>query len=332
MKYFVKEPECKSSIVIHDFLPEIGIDNARDEIIQGLNCSSKYISPKFFYNREGSDLFEKITKLEEYYPTRSEKEILSNLISNFDFDFKNIDIIELGSGNASKISLIFNQLSTDILQTIDYFAVDIAKSVIEKSIEDITDVYHVSCTGIITDFYKNLKVLPGIKRRLFCFFGSTIGNFNPKETEIFLNQLGILMKSGDALLLGADMIKNISILELAYNDRKNITEAFNKNILNNVNMLLKSNFNLDDFEHIAFYNKDKSRIEMHLKALKDQKIISRYFSKIIEIKKGEKIHTENSYKFNENSLKQFGCLAGLKLENIFFDSQKRFSLSYYLKQ
>ncbi len=331
MNYSVKEPEKKGSIVIHNFLPEIGIDNARNEILEGLNASSKYISPKFFYNKLGSALFEEITKLDEYYPTRSEKEILSDLIGNLEFDFKNLDVIELGSGDASKISLVFEQLSPLILETINYYAIDIDQSAIEKSIEQITDEYNVNCTGIVTDFYHHLKLLPGNRNRLFCFFGGTIGNFSPKEAEIFLKQLGTLMKSGDALLLGADLIKEVSILELAYNDKEKITEAFNKNILNTVNTLLELNLDTDDFEHLAFYNVEKSRIEMHLKALKNLKVRSRYFSQTIEIKKGETIHTENSHKFNENQLKQFGSLAELTLENVFFDSQKRFSLSYYLK-
>jgi L-histidine N-alpha-methyltransferase len=331
MNYFVKEPEKKGSIVIHNFLPEIGIDNARTEIIEGLNSRSKYISPKFFYNKEGSALFEKITKLKEYYPTRSEKEILSDLIGNLEFDFKNLDIIELGSGDASKISLVFEQLSPHLLETINYYAIDIDQSAIEKSIEQITAEYDVNCTGIVTDFYHHLKLIPSNRRRLFCFFGGTIGNFSPQETEVFLKQLGSIMKSGDALLLGADLIKDISTLELAYNDKKKITEAFNKNILNTVNTLLSSTINAAEFEHIAFYNVDKSRIEMHLKALKNQTIRSKYILKTIEIKKGETIHTENSHKFNENHLKQFGSLAELTLESVFFDSQKHFSLAYYLK-
>ena len=331
MNYFVKEPEKKDSIVIHNFLPEIGIDNARNEIIEGLNAISKHISPKFFYNTEGSALFEEITKLEEYYPTRCEKEILSNLIGNLEFDFKNLDVIELGSGDASKISLIFEQLSPLILETINYYAIDIDQSAIENSIEQITDEYNVNCTGIVTDFYHHLKVLSRKRRQLFCFFGGTIGNFSPQEAEMFLQQLGTLMKTGDALLLGADLIKDVSTLELAYNDKNKITEAFNKNILNTVNTLSELNLDTDDFEHLAFYNVDKSRIEMHLKALKNLKVSSKYTSKTIEIKKGETIHTENSHKFNENHLKQFGSIAELTLENIFFDSQKRFSLAYYLK-
>lgn len=331
MNYAVKETEKYGSIVIHNFLPEIGIENARNEILEGLYASSKYISPKFFYNTEGSVLFEEITKLEEYYPTRSEKEILSDLIENLEFDFINVDVIELGSGDASKISLVFEQLPPVILETINYYAIDIDQSAIEKSIEQISDVYNVACTGIVTDFYHHLKLLPGNRRRLFCFFGGTIGNFSPDEAELFIKQLGTIMKRGDAFLLGADLIKDVSTLELAYNDKKKITDAFNKNILNTVNALLCTDLNTADFEHFAFYNVDKSRIEMHLKALKNISIRSKYFPQTIEIKKGETIHTENSHKLNENQLKQFGRLAKLTLENIFFDSLKRFSLAYYLK-
>ena len=331
MNYSVKEQKKTGSFEIHNFLPEIGIDNARNEILEGLIADSKYISPKFFYNKKGSALFEEITQLEEYYPTRCEKEILSSLISHINFKFNNLDVIELGSGDASKISLVFSQLSENILETIHYFAIDIDQGAIEKSIEQITDVFPVSCTGIVTDFYQHLKVLPRKNKRLFCFFGSTIGNFNPTESGIFLNQLADLMETGDALLLGADMIKDTAILELAYNDRNNITEAFNKNILHTVNTLLETNFNPDDFEHFAFYNTEAARIEMYLKASKNLEIRSKYTSQTIKIKKGEKIHTENSHKFSESKLKKMGLSAGLSLKNMFFDSQNRFSVSYFLK-
>lgn len=332
MDYKKQEDDLQESIKIHNLLPEIGIESIRQEIIDGLESESKQISPKYFYNAEGGALFEKITTLNEYYPTRCEKEILANLIRNLNVNFNNMDIIELGSGDASKISLIFNQLSANTLKTINYFAIDIDQSAIKKSIKQLTKLYNVNCTGIITDFYHKLEIPPSSNQRLFCFFGSTIGNFNPIEAETFIKQLGSIMKKGDALLLGADMIKDISVIERAYNDQQKVTEAFNKNILNTVNSFLETNFETSNFEHLAFYNTEKSRIEMHLKSLKDQEIKNKYASKTIKIKKGETIHTENSHKFNQKQLKHFGEIAKLSLDHIFSDPQGKFSLSYYVKK
>lgn len=331
MNYTDKETDLQKSIKIYNHLPQIGIESARQEILEGLHSEPKYISPKYFYNKEGGALFEKITTLEEYYPTRCEKEILSGLVNHLDVNFDNLDIIELGSGDASKISLILQQLSTVTLETINYFAIDIDQAAIKRSIEQITEAYHVNCTGIITDFYQHLEIAPSNRKRLFCFFGSTIGNFSPIEAETFIKQLGAIMRKGDALLLGADMIKDISVLEKAYNDKQMITAAFNRNILNKVNTMLESALETSDFKHIAFYNSDESRIEMHLKSLKDIEIRSKYASKCIKIKKGETIHTENSHKFNKIQLKQFAEIAELTLKNVFFDSLEYFSLSYYIK-
>ncbi len=331
MNYITQELGLQESLKIHNLLPQIGIESARQEILKGLRSEQKYISPKYFYNKEGGALFEKITQLEEYYPTRSEKEILSSLIGRLDIDFTNIDIIELGSGDASKISLILKQLSAPILDSINYFAIDIDQVAIEKSIAQITNLFNINCTGIVTDFYQHLEILPSNRKRLFCFFGSTIGNFSPSEAETFMKQLGTKMRKGDQLLLGADLVKDTLTLEQAYNDKQLVTAAFNKNILNTVNTLLDSNFDPSDFEHLAFYNSDKARIEMHLKSLKDLEIKTKYVTETIKIKKGETLHTENSHKFNKKHLKQFGEIAELNLKNIFFDTQRRFSLSYYLK-
>lgn len=332
MNFFEKDSHIKDSTIIYNKLPEIGIESARAEILEGLNSIPKYISPKFFYNEAGSTLFEEITKLEEYYPTRSEKEILSKLIPNLDIDFENIDIIELGSGDASKISLVLAQLSPSILESVNYYALDIDQSAIEKSIAHISDVYQINCTGIVTDFYHHLEISPSDRKRLFCFFGSTIGNFNPSDAEVFMKQLGALMKMGDCLLLGTDLIKDISVLEQAYNDKEKITDAFNKNILLNVNTLIESDFSPRDFDHIAFYNEAKSRIEMHLKSRRDLKVKSKYAPLSIKIKKGEAIHTENSHKFNIEQLTHFGNMADLVLEKILFDTNKYFGLTVYKKQ
>ena len=173
--------------------------------------------------------------------------------------------------------------------------------------------------------------MPKVSNRLFCFLGSTIGNFTTDEVEKFMTLLGEEMQEGDSLLMGMDMIKDISTIEKAYNDSRGITALFNKNILNVVNSLIGSNFNPDYFEHVAFYNKKVDRIEMHLKAQQNMVVAFNEIADIISFKKGETIHTENSHKFNNMSIETIGYWAGLNVQKIVDDDKKWFSLVHYKK-
>jgi L-histidine N-alpha-methyltransferase len=313
-------------------LPRIGADKVKDEILAGLRDFPKYISPKFFYNEEGSELFEQITKLEEYYPTRIEKKLISTISDNIPLDFYNLNIIELGSGDSSKISLLLNQIPEYVLPTITYFPVDISQSAIEKSEKLIAEKFStIHIHGIVADFIHQLNLIPKTEKRLFCFFGSTIGNLTIDEVKKFMTALGSEMQKGDGLLLGLDMIKDIAVLERAYNDSEQVTANFNKNILNVVNNLTGSNFNTREFEHLAFYNQEKRRIEMHLKAKTDMVITFNSDTEAIFIKKGECIHTENSHKFNIDSIENISVWADFHTEIIVVDKNEWFCLVYYKK-
>ena len=332
MNYTQEISVNKNNIELINYLPNIGISNVKEEILVGLRATPKYVSPKFFYDGKGSDLFEQITHLEEYYPTRTEKKIISSIGKDININFKNLNIIELGSGDSSKISLLFNQIPTEDLKTVNYFPVDISQSAIEKSASELIQQFSLNnITGIVVDFIHQLKLIPKPGKRLFCFFGSTIGNFNSQEAKAFMTLLGNTMQKGDSLLLGMDMVKDISVLEKAYNDKKGITAKFNKNILIVVNNLTDSNFTLSDFEHYAFYNIEKSRIEMHLRALKDVEISLPSGTEKIQINKGETIHTENSYKYNLHDIEMFGMWADIEIKNILTDENSWFNLVYYEK-
>lgn len=323
----------EKGVEIYDYIQEIGTDQAKMEILNGLYADQKFISPKYFYDKKGSLLFEEITRLKEYYPTRTEKSILSSIIDKMDFDLTDIDIVELGSGDASKISLIFNQIPKSVLSTINYVPVDISKDAIEKSADIINQRFKLkSIAGIITDFHQQLSMLPTGNRRLFCFLGSTIGNFNKDELIRFSRQLGSVMQSGDLLLLGTDLVKDISILEAAYNDEKGITEQFNKNILSVVNSLIGSDFNEEEFVHHAFYNSREKRIEMHLKAKSNQNVSLSGLSPKIYIAKGETIHTENSYKFTEEDISFICELSGLKVNRMFTDPDNWYNIVFAEKK
>ena len=317
---------------LENHLPSIGIEKVEDEILIGLRSYPKYISPKYFYDKKGSELFEEITKLDEYYPTRTEKSILSTIVSKLNLSFSDISIIELGSGDASKICLFIDQIHEEYLATIKYYPIDISQSAIEKSAEILSDEFPlISINGIVTDFIHQKNWVPKSNNRLFCFFGSTIGNMNISEIKEFLELLGSEMESGDSLLLGMDMVKDLDVLERAYNDERGITAEFNINILNVINNLVGTNFNSEEFEHLAFYNKENERIEMHLKAMNDMIITFNSGFNEIHIKKGETIHTENSHKFNEQSIENFGLWAGLRTEEIYTDDNRWFSLVHYKK-
>jgi L-histidine Nalpha-methyltransferase len=319
-------------IKITNYFSEIGKKNIRNEILNGLRNTHKQLSAKYFYDKKGSRLFEAITHLDEYYQTRSEKEILSGIVDKMDFNFVDSDIIELGSGDHSKITLLLNQLSDKELNSLRYLPVDISRSAVEKSCQNLHELFSdLSINGFIVDFMTQLSVLPKERKRLFCFFGGTIGNFSKRQAGEFIRNISGNMRPGDMFLLGFDRIKNIPIIENAYNDSKGITADFNKNILNTANTLAGLNFNPDDFDHLAFYNTSENRIEMHLKTLKNLEIISRFDDFRIYLSEGETIHTENSHKFNEQMIEAMAKAAGLKTQAILSDEKNYFGMACMVK-
>ncbi|MBC7126497.1 MAG: L-histidine N(alpha)-methyltransferase, partial [Bacteroidales bacterium] len=305
----------------------------REEIFKGLSTEKKYISSKFFYDGYGSELFEQITRLPEYYPTRTEKGIIQQLKLSFLKKYENLTIVEIGSGDYTKISLLLRNIPVDYLSTLVYIPIDISQSAIEKNAQNLVNLYpQVRVQGMVADFLMQLNFLPDSQNRLFCFFGSTIGNFSPPESRKLMKNISEALYPNEYLLVGFDNIKDVETLEKAYNDAQGVTAKFNLNILNAVNNISGTNFNTSDFKHFSFYNMLENRIEMHLEALKDLTISSIYFPKTIQIKKGERIHTENSYKFNTETIQQIAEQANLELKEIFTDENRWFSLALFRKK
>ncbi len=332
MNYTIAEVLVKRGFRIRNYLPDIGIEAARQEILAGLKANPKYISSKFFYDRHGSRLFENITGLEEYYPTRTEKKILSTIVEKLEIDFSGFSIVELGSGDHSKIRMFLGRIPEQQLASVRYIPVDISQSAIEQAAEKLSDEFPaLRIEGIIADFISQLHVVPKSGKRFFCFFGSTIGNLDTNGIRRFMNLMGRTMHKGDRLLLGLDMIKDIPSLEKAYNDSRHITAAFNKNILKVVNNLIDADFDPRSFDHLAFYNSPENRIEMHLKAKKDMEVNVHSNGEKILIRKGETIHTENSHKFGNHHIRLMGKWAGLRVQDIFSDENQWFSLVHYEK-
>jgi len=290
------------------------------------------ISCVFFYDDKGSKLFEEITKLPEYYLTRTEIPLIKEAALQINEKLRNVDIVEFGSGDSTKISILLDAVPEEFRDTICYVPFDVSIAAVEKSSNILLNNYpRIKIHGIVADFITQLDVIPKESKKVFCFLGSTIGNLSMEKAQQFLVNLSEIMRSGDLLLLGFDMVKSKEVLEKAYNDRQNVTERFNKNILNVVNSHIGTKFDSNTFEHIAFYNEELSRIEMHLKAVRDLEIFCPSSSSNILIKKGETIHTENSYKFTEENIKSLASGAGLEIQNIYTDKNKWFSLVQLIK-
>ncbi len=297
------------------------------EIFSGLMNTKKTISSRFFYDERGSYLFEDITALPEYYPTRTEIDILKANATEILGEFDQLDIIELGSGDSSKISILLDAIPKGKMNKISYIPIDISEAAIYKSADILSLKYpNMTIHGLLADFLKHLNQLPSENKRLICFFGSTLGNLSHSQVNEFIIDLKRHIRKGDVFLLGLDMVKDIRILHNAYNDNQCITEIFNKNILNVVNDIAGTDFETQDFAHHAFYNEKETRMEMHLIALYDRTISSDDFPEPITIKKGQSIHTENSRKFIVPDIHEIALVSGLRIEHIFTDKQQWFSL------
>jgi L-histidine N-alpha-methyltransferase len=304
------------------------------EICDGLLLKQKTISSRFFYDKKGSELFEKITKLPEYYPPQVEKELLEQIAPWLISNTKATDIIELGSGDCSKISILLDAIDKKQLQNYRYYPVDISESALKKATETLRKKYAgLTVKQFVANFIKHINGLPGTdSNRLLLFFGSTIGNLTRDQSLSFVKKIKNLMAPGDLFLIGFDRVKDKDVLEKAYNDTQGITAAFNLNILNVINKHIQSNFNANDFKHHAFYNENKNRIEMHLKAQKAMRIESRELSQEISFEKGETIHTENSHKFTKEQIKKIAIEAGLPIQKIYSDEKEWFSLVLFQKK
>lgn len=299
------------------------------DVLEGLQKIPKSLSPKYFYNKRGSELFDAICQQPEYYLTRIEE----NLFQQAVIDLKKIlpdpsCIIEFGSGNCEKIGYLLNQLPQ--IQTI--IPIDISKEFIQKTAQKLAENFpHLHIHPLAADFLK-LKSLPQHKdlrgKYPIVFFpGSTIGNFETDVCSEILKNIATLVYPSGGLLIGIDLIKDKAVLEMAYNDKKGVTAAFNLNVIQRINEELKGNVSLAVFKHYAFFNHEKSRIEMHLVCLEDY-VVS-IGNTLIPFKKGETIHTENSYKFELEDFIEKASKIGFTLRRSWVDPKEYFGLLYF---
>lgn len=271
------------------------------ELILSLTENTPSISSKFFYDEIGSHLFEIITLLEEYYPTRTEKWIMDTYQREIANAVGACDaLLDLGAGNCVKARQLFNSVKPR-----QYHALDISKEFLEAAVADLQKQFpHIEMYAHSIDLSPTVTFPHfGNSRKIFFFPGSSIGNYDPDKAVSFFRNLANQCNGNGGLLIGVDLVKDVETLELAYNDALGITAAFNLNALLNVNKLIGSNFNLANWEHYAFFNAPKSCIEMYLRALADLQVtIPSLGSKdsVLNFKAGDLIHTENSYKYTQD--------------------------------
>lgn len=301
-----------------------------EEIIRNLLQSPKSLPSKFFYDRCGSELFEKITQLNEYYLTDTEISILKgNLASITEAIGEKAVLVEPGSGSSKKTRLLLDHLRNPVA----YVPVEISEEYLTDVATDLQREYPSLLIKPVHADYTHAFELPPIERdyqRLVIFYpGSTIGNFDPEDARTFLKSLSTILEPGGGLLIGVDLQKDKGVLERAYNDDKGITAAFNKNILVRLNREVGTDFDPEAFRHIAFYNEEKNRIEMHLESLREQTV--HLNDHRFHFRKGETIHTENSYKY---SLESFQRLVKdiYRVEQVWTDDRQYFSLQFLAKK
>jgi L-histidine N-alpha-methyltransferase len=323
-------------LLIHNSEKFILNNDFAKEVEKGLKDKKKHVSPKFFYDKNGSKLFEKICDQPEYYLNRIESLILKKSVLEIIniLGEKEITIIELGNGNSLKTRILLKPFLTN-MKRVCYFPIDVSLKMLKKSIRDLSREYvNLQVFGICSEYVSGLiklnefmKMNDNIPRRkLIIFLGSSIGNFDPKESKEFLYSLRKYLLKEDALLVGLDLEKDKKILDKAYNDKKGVTAEFNLNILSRINKELGGEFKLSTFEHKSFYNIHKHRIEMHLVSKLDQLIRIGSIGKTFYFKKGETIHTENSYKYSQNRVKKLVKDAGLEIIKAFTDPKKQYTL------
>jgi L-histidine N-alpha-methyltransferase len=303
------------------------LDELRRDVLAGLSHRPKQLPPKWFYDQRGSELFDRITTLDEYYPTRAEQTILVEVADELAAITCPETLVDLGSGSATKSPRLLHALmATGVLQR--YVPVDVSESAIVSVAAEVNRRYPtLSVHGLVADFERHLDRLPSDGRRLIAFLGSTIGNFPPVARARMLSGLRRVMAPGDALLIGADLVKSPARLLPAYDDRAGVTAEFNRNVLMVINRHLGADFDLDAFAHVAAWDPDQEWIEMRLRSLRRQVVSIPDLGLRVDFGDGEEMRTEVSAKFRRDRLERELESAGLVPLRWWTDPGGEFALS-----
>jgi L-histidine Nalpha-methyltransferase len=297
-----------------------------EDLRVGLLSTPRWISPIWFYDERGSELFEEITKLPEYYPTARENEILKEYADEI-VRLANCDtLIELGAGSAEKSHELLGAMAR--AESLAHFvAVDVSEEMLVTSSKAIQSSFGIAVTALVADFSAHLPLLPTSGRRLITLMGGTIGNFEPAMRRSFFDQLRGLMGADDALLVGADLVKDRTRLVAAYDDSSGVTAEFNRNALRAINEAFDANFDADAFEHVALFDETHHWIEMRLRSVRAQHVVVGGLDLSFDLVRGEDIRTEISTKFTSSEIEADFADSGFRVVREFRDPANDFQLT-----
>ncbi|MEU0873488.1 L-histidine N(alpha)-methyltransferase [Nocardia brasiliensis] len=292
----------------------------------GLTADPKWLPPKWFYDARGSELFEQITELPEYYPTRTERALLERVVGEIARVAQAEVLVELGAGSAAKTRLLLTALTTEgPLKT--YVPQDVSAAALRGAADEIAaDFPGLAVHGVVSDFTDTLHNLPGGGRRMIAFLGGTIGNLIPAERAEFLRSIYEVLEPGEQLLLGAGLVIDPAVLVPAYDDAAGVTAAFNRNVLHVLNSRLDADFAPEKFEHVALWDAEREWIEMRLAATEDMTVTVRDLDLTVRFAAGEQLRTEISAKFRIDGLTAELGSAGFATEQVWTDPDDRFAL------
>ncbi len=298
------------------------------DVIAGLTQTPKSLPPKYFYDDQGSQLFEAITALPEYYLTRKERQILEQFADAIVDQVGSCDLVELGSGSSSKTRILLDAYRQRECP-LRYVPVDVSGGMLEESARSLLSEYpSLSIHGLVSTYEGALAALPStlLPLRMIAFIGSTLGNLSPDRCQIFFQNISQALAPGDYFLLGIDRHKDTATLEAAYNDSQGITAAFNLNMLSHLNWRFQGDFDLTQFRHLAIYNDRDRQIEMYIESLRDQTITLKALNLTVHFDRGERLLSEISRKFDLDILSQELGAHGLQAVETFTDAKQWFGL------
>jgi L-histidine Nalpha-methyltransferase len=323
----------EETLKLHNLVTRDPRAGLAEDVRRGLSSEPKRFLPKYFYDELGSQLFEAICLLPEYYLTRAENEILQRYADEIVASVEGeTTLLEMGSGSASKTRLLIEALLRK-QRELKFIPVDISATALDSSSRILLQSYpQLKIEAYAADYFAGLSELKKTKRprTLALFLGSNISNFDPVEALKFLRALRDVLSEGDALLLGADLKKDRQVLEAAYNDALGVTAAFNLNVLARINRELGGDFDLRAFRHLAFYNEEVGRVEIYLESVREQTVNIRALEMEVNFGEGEQIHTENSYKYDLSDIARLASGTGFTRAHTWLDSQERFSSNLLL--
>jgi L-histidine N-alpha-methyltransferase len=317
------------AIVVESYIGPKDERSLAEDVLDGLTRPFKELPPKHLYDARGAELFDRICELPEYYPTRAERAILEGRAEEIAAVTGASELVELGSGTAAKTRLLLSAMA-ECGPLRRYVPIDVTEAMVLQSADALVEEFPgLRVHGIVGDFERHLHHVPApAGPRIVAFLGGTIGNFPPGSRRRFLRSIGKLLRPGiDHLLLGTDLVKDAAILEAAYDDAAGVTAEFNRNVLRVINRDLDADFDVEAFEHVAFFDREREWIEMRLRAQRRMDVHVRQLGLDVAFAPREELRTEISAKFTDDRLRADLAAAGLALGEVMTDPDERFALS-----